>query len=194
MTTDVTRPDLAVTDRPDAGTPRTHPGAGGVTVLVCLLLAGLAALGVQDLLASQGWTAGEPWLLTAVDAVDGLAVGAATTAAGVVLVVLGLAVLLLAVRRGRPTHLRTSASAETWVSPRALGALAARAADRAPGVLHTSVVRSTRRSVVVEVGTRSGPGAPADPGALDAARTAASAQVELVPGARLSVRQAKDAS
>jgi hypothetical protein len=174
---------------PVAPVPRTHPGAGAAVVLVAALGVGVGVVGVHDLLVDRGAIGGPVWVDRALEEVSGLQASAATTTAGAVLVVVGLVLVLLAVRRGRRTHVRADGAAETWVSPRALGALVRDAADRAPGVLHTEVVRASRRRIVLEVGARGGASSTVDREAvLAGARQSAQQEAAPVPGATVVVR------
>jgi hypothetical protein len=173
---------------PQAGAPRTRPGVVPAALVLALVLVGVAVTGVHDLLVERGAVAGPSWTDRLVDHLATVrASSAVTVVAGSVLVAVGLWLVLLAVRRGRRTHLLVAAGAETWISPRALGALAAEAADRAPGVLHTAVVRSSRRRVVLEVGARAGASIDRD-AVLAGAREAALRESAGVPGAKVVVR------
>lgn len=80
-----------------------------------------------------------------------------TTAIGLVVAVLGLALVATALRPARRTHLRVRGDADVWLTPRAVGALASGAAMRHAGVLDARVERVRRRRVTLAV-TPSRPG------------------------------------
>ena len=133
--------------------PAGRPPAVGAALLVGVVLLAAAVVAVRDGAVGLGWTGGPELIRSAVDGLDGRRLGASTfLAIGVVLAVLGLLLVLSALRRAKPTH-RPVGDETVWVSPRALAAIAAAAADRTAGVLEIGrpVVRRRRIRVPVTV-------------------------------------------
>ncbi|MEO9323188.1 hypothetical protein ABFT23_06825 [Nocardioides sp. C4-1] len=172
---------------PTTTVPRARPAVVALALLVALLLLAAGGVLLRDLAVSQGWLDGRAWVPAVVDAVGdvrrstGLAVAAAAVA------VLGLLLLVAAAGRGRPTHAAVEAHTETWISPRAVAAVALEAADRAPGVLHAAVTGAGRRRVVLEV---TGSSSASTRSVVDAAQEAASRAVASVPRVTVVVREA----
>lgn len=134
--------------------PRARPAVVSLAAILALLLIVVAVVALRDLAVEQGWVGGAPWSRGLVDSLDGLTPTTAVVAAGIAVVVLGLLVALAALRPGRKTHLRTTAKADLWLSPRAVAALAQSSAERAPGVISAEATRAGRRRIVVEVVTQ----------------------------------------
>jgi hypothetical protein len=131
--------------RSDLPGPRARPAAGWLGPLVALVMIAVGVLLVQEALARWGVVA-TSWLGSILTTVDGLTAGTWTVPAGVVLVLLGLLVLLAALKPRRRTHLRVEGDADLWITPSALTALAREAAEAVPGVARVSV--SGSRSTV----------------------------------------------
>jgi hypothetical protein len=98
--------------------------------------------------------------------------------------------VLTAFKPRRKTHVEVQGRPDLWLSPQAVGALAARVAERDPEVLNARVSRAGRRRVVVGV-------APRDPeaGSGLAQRIQGTVREELatVGGVTVEVRQEEDA-
>ncbi|MCD0442413.1 DUF6286 domain-containing protein [Glycomyces sp. A-F 0318] len=116
--------------------PRRRPAAGWFGRLGAVLLAGLAVLAGQHAAVELGWAGGESWLRGAVAALDEPSPSTWVLAGGVAAALLGLAFLIAAVVPARRSHLPVEGRCDLWVSPRAVEAMAADAAERSPGVLH----------------------------------------------------------
>ncbi|MEU6859243.1 DUF6286 domain-containing protein [Glycomyces sp. NPDC046736] len=139
--------------------PRRRPAASWLGLVGAVLLAGLAVLFGQHAAAERGWTSRDSWLLAALDRLDDPAPQTWVLAAGIVAALLGLWFLIAACVPARRSHLPVEGRCDLWVSPRALEALAADAAERAPGVLHGhGEVRRRRLRVeaLLAPGTESG--------------------------------------
>lgn len=115
--------------------PRRLPAATWFGLVGALLLAGLAVLFGQHAAAERGWT-GDSWLREALGVLDDAQPSNPVLAVAVAAVLLGLWFLIAACVPARRSHLRVDGRDDLWVSPRALEALAADAAERSPGVLH----------------------------------------------------------
>lgn len=136
---------------------RSFPAPAGrapavtTALLVAVVLLAVAVVAVRDGAVGLGWTGGAELIPKAVDALDGRRLGAFTLLGiGVVLAILGLALIASALRRATPTH-RPVGDGTVWVSPRALAAIAATAADRTAGVLETGRPTVRRRRIRVPV-------------------------------------------
>lgn len=133
--------------------PRRRPAATAPALLVALVLVGLGVLGVHDLLAARGGLGGRPWLSSLADDLDGLTPTWWTTALGVVVALIGLALLWIALRPARRTHQATSMDdGDVWISKRAVGRLAEQAAVRTAGI-ESAAVDVRRRKIVVRATT-----------------------------------------
>lgn len=128
--------------------PRRRPAAAWFGLAGAFLLAGLAVLAGQHFAAERGSTPEASWLRQALAALDDPRPSIWVLAAGIAVMVLGLAFLIAALLPARRSHLRAEDCSCLWISPRALEAMAADAAERAPGVLHgRGAVRRRRLKV-----------------------------------------------
>jgi hypothetical protein len=116
--------------------PRRRPAAAWLGLVGAVLLAGLAVLFGQHAAAARGWTSQDSWISSALSHLDETAPSTWVVAAGIVAALLGLWFLIAAFVPARRSHLPVDGRCDLWVSARALEALAADAAERAPGVLH----------------------------------------------------------
>ncbi|OUZ08596.1 hypothetical protein BHE97_13050 [Aeromicrobium sp. PE09-221] len=132
--------------------PTARPLATRVVAVYGLLGIALGVVTVRDLAVARGWSAGTPWYENAVNGLDGLTSGGATTAAGTVIGVIGLVALICALLPARRTHDRTDATPGLWLSRPAIAMLAERAAERTPGVYEASATVHRRRVVVKAAG------------------------------------------
>lgn len=168
--------------------PRDRATAGWVAGLLALLILALGVVTVLDVVLAQR-DARDPWSRGLLSSLDGLEPSTVTTAAGVVVFVLGILVVLSALKPRRRTHLEVQSRADLWLTPQAVGALAARVAERDPEVLNARVSRAGRRRVVVGV-------SPRDPEATGLAeRVQGTVRDRLAPvgGVAVEVRQEEDA-
>lgn len=168
--------------------PRRTPVSTWTALVPAALLVAVAVVAVRDLVVSQGWSSGTPWVSTAVDRLDGLGASTGLAVVGGAVALLGVVLLLVAVMRGRRTHLpvtdaRVPDDTDVWLTPDALGELAHEIVDRTPGVVSADVRRAGRRKVVVETVGAGDPGA-----VVDTARAAVEAELGGLTPARLVVR------
>ncbi|WP_130011216.1 DUF6286 domain-containing protein [Serinicoccus sediminis] len=134
-------------------TPRRRPVAIWPALLLALGLVALGVASVRDLLVTQGWLVGSPWLTPALSASFTLTPDALTLAVGVAAVVLGLVLLVLGVRPGTRTHRRAPGEVEVWASPEAITHLAREAAERTDGVSAVERAWPSRSGVRLTVRT-----------------------------------------
>lgn len=163
--------------------PTARPAAQAAAVVVGLLLLALAGALVRDAAVALGWLSGSSWTLALLRDLDGLTSTAAVQAASAIAVVLGVLLVLVALRPARATH--RAAGDGLWLSPAAMTALAATVADRTPGVVGVDTRRSGRRRIALDVVS----GARHDPGAVEqAVTTAVRSRLEGLPAPALRVR------
>lgn len=122
-------------DRPvvPAAGPRKAPAAVLPAVLLVLLALGLGVVALRDWLTHLGVFTGTLWTTNTVDAVDGVRRAGWLLPVGVVVALLGLLVVVAALRPRRRTHRRAESSEVVWLRPvdlaRAASAAASGAAD-----------------------------------------------------------------
>lgn len=137
--------------------PRAIPAACWPALPIAATLVVPAVVGVHDLLASLGATHDPAWMPRLLGAADGLGPSMAVLAVATVVGLTGLALILIALRPARRTHVQTQASGDVWISGTAVGALAQTVADRFPGVVSASLARATPRRVDIRVVTDGDP-------------------------------------
>lgn len=134
---------------------RPAPTATPTTVWISLVLAlvpiALAVVLVRDLAVTQGWATGTSWTTQLVDDVDSLSASAGVSIVGGVVAVLGLLLLITALRPARRTHVSLDTEADAWITPRAVAALARAVADRSAGVLEARTDKVSPRKVRILV-------------------------------------------
>jgi len=138
---------------PTRDVPRDRPAAAGLGVVGAIGMVALAVVGIHDLAVDRGWTRGSAWIPSVVDVTDSWSAGTASSAAGAVAVALGLLVVLVALRRGRVSHVAASGGRDLWLSRGASAELLRATADRQAGVVSARAT-ATRRRVDVTVVAR----------------------------------------
>lgn len=137
----------SVSVRP-APVPVAAAAASKVAVVLAILLAAVGVVAVRDAVVGLGWASGTTWLPVAADAVDGFAPVAWLTAAGVAVVLIGLALVVLALKPRRRTAVAVTAQTPMYLTVDGIAALAGAAARDVAGVVDARAT-STRRRVVV---------------------------------------------
>jgi len=134
-----------------AAPQKTGSGPIGVVgpVLAVLLLA-LAVLLGREAAVGLGWLQGSPWLPPAASALDGLAAQTWMIAAGAVLALVGLWLVVTALRPRSRKTLPVTAETGVFVQTRDVARLASAAAREVDGVLSASS-SATRSTVTVDV-------------------------------------------
>lgn len=134
--------------------PKAPAGATFTGIVLALLVIATGVVGIHDLLAGQGWISGSPWLTRAITSLDGVAVASWMVPVAVVVALIGLWLLLVAIKPRRTTHRpATDANLDLWLSSGALAAMATEAAARTPGVASARADARSRRRVDVDVRT-----------------------------------------
>ncbi|QWC84280.1 hypothetical protein KLP28_11895 [Nocardioidaceae bacterium] len=166
--------------------PHAVPAVVWPALLVPVLFVAAGAVAVRDLLVAQGWLGGTPWTGEAVRLLDGADLAAVPWWASVPAVVVGLLLLLTALRPARTTHRAARDGLDLWLTPDAVAAMAHATADRVNGVVDVeSSASRTGRRVRLLVHARSEPDAVR---ARVAQRLADVGVDGLVPRVRLTVR------
>jgi hypothetical protein len=122
--------------------------ASRAAVLLAIGVIVLGAIGIRDALIAVEWVGGTQWLPPVIDAVDGLAPAAWMVAAGVVLGVLGVVLMVTAVLPRRRTALPLTAQTAVYLRRADVAKAASAAAREVPGVLDARTTSSRRKAVV----------------------------------------------
>lgn len=167
-----------------APAPRSRPAAATTAVVLAVLVLAAGVVAVAD--AAGSFNGAGSLAEKAFDGLDGLSASGATTGVGVALAVVGLLLVVAALKpRGR-THLAVDGPVDLWVTPRAAATIAAQEAEEHPDVLEARVESATRRRITLVVTPRS---VVPDRGLAEAVRTRVSSHLAPVSGvARVVVK------
>lgn len=138
---------------------KTPVGPGTISALGLLwsaLLLGVGVVGVQAALVAAGVLTGTAWLTWVIQQVDGLAPAGWMLPVGVVLVLLGLWLLLTALRPRPRTAVALTAATGVFLKPRDLSRLAVAAADQVDGVQDAKATASRSKVSMQIVSTGGG--------------------------------------
>lgn len=124
--------------------PLAAPAARPVAHLVTVALTAIGIVAGHDWLSRMGAIDGPEIIAGFVDWLDGRGWDTVLLPASVLGLAIGLALLFVAVKPRRRTHVRASADVDLWVRPIDVGRIAARAARRCPGVFDASAVAGSR--------------------------------------------------
>lgn len=127
--------------------PKAAPAASAVGVLGSLAVIGGGVIAIREVLVGSGAVTGSRWLPSAVDWIDGLEPQAWMVPAGIGAAVLGLVLMLLAVKPRRSTH-RSLLADGVYLRRKDLAALLETTVGRVDGVGTGRVVTSKRRATV----------------------------------------------
>lgn len=136
--------------------PGRSPVAAATARYVAVALALVVMLGgavsLREAGIELGWVDGAPWIGAAITALNGLRSQWWMVPAGAVALILGLWLVVVAVRPRRKTVVAVDAAGSVWMRPRDVARLASHAASCVPGV---EVLNSaaTRRKVTMYVET-----------------------------------------
>ena len=128
-------------------------GSGAISVVgpvLALLLTAAGLVAIRDAVVRSGLLAGQPWTEQTLRALDGLSAAGWMVPAGAALILLGLWLLLTALRPRRRTAISVTSSTGVFLRLRDVARLAERAAEQVDGVL-VARARATRRAVTVRV-------------------------------------------
>lgn len=146
--------DAAPETHPVAGTrraanaPYAPPAASwaGAFIAVALLVAGVIAL--RDTTIALGWVDGQKWVDSFVDWIDGLRFEPWMVPAGIAAALLGVWMVVSAVRPRRRIALPVTAQSAVWIRPADLAHCATAAATTVPGVLEARSTVTPRKLTV----------------------------------------------
>lgn len=133
---------------PPARTPRRTRGTAALGITLAVLLTAVGVLAVRDALIYADLISGSPLLHELATAVQGLRPETWTVAAGVLLGLLGLALLVKALIRSGPRVTVVTAETGVFLRPRDVTRLVETAAEAVDGVLGVRVSATPRRVVV----------------------------------------------
>lgn len=132
--------------------PTGAPPVAAVALLLAVLLLALAVVLGRDVLVAAGAVSGEPWTTGWLTAVDGLEPQSWMVPGGIVTALVGLWLVVAALRRRPRPDVELGTSGAIWVDRGDTARLAQTAALTADGVLDARATR-TRRGVRVTVTT-----------------------------------------
>lgn len=134
-------------------TPRGGVPAVGPALLFALVLLGAAVVLVRDALVDFGALSGDLWSTAALQWFDGRSAAGWMIPAGIAVALVGLWVIVLALRPRPRTAFPVGDTGQIWISPRDLARLARASAARVDGVHEVRGVSATRRRTKVSVVT-----------------------------------------
>lgn len=129
--------------------PKAAPAARPATMLLALALLALAGAAIHDLLVRAGDIAGAEWLARAIGRIRAVEWQDLVLPTAIVGGVLGLMLIIIAVKPRRATHLPMPGFSG-WIRPADVARRTTMRARRAPGVLEASSAVSAK-SVTVKV-------------------------------------------
>lgn len=139
-------------DRP-APVPLAAPAARPVAYLVTLALASIGAVAAHDWLVRMGAVDRPELVAGFVGWLDGHGWDNVLLPTSILGVLLGLALLVVAFRPRRRTHVRATGHSDMWLRPVDVGRIAARSARRCPGVFDATALAGARAvTVTVDAG------------------------------------------
>lgn len=159
-----------------------------VGVVLALLVITLGVVAAQTALVAAGALTGSPWLTTSVTAVNGLSPAAWMLPGGIVVALVGLWLVITAVKPRPRTGVALQAATGVFLRPRDIARLAAAAADDVDGV-QDARASATRTKVTVHVTTTGANDTTAQGGVADAVKTAVAGRLSaLKKPVRVTVR------
>ncbi len=183
MTTSTPETDLA----PPAKAPLAAPAASAMSVVLAIALIAAGIVAGRDAFIGIGVVTGSPWIGGGLKLLDGLTAQAWMLPAGIAVALLGLLLVVAAIKPRRRTH-RPTTVPNAWITPRDIRRIAAGAALSVTGVADATATGSAR-SLSITITAVSG----YDTGQLvDAVRSAVTtALTPLASPPRLKTRVAK---
>ena len=167
--------------------PVAAPAASGVAVVLAVAVIGLGVVALRDVLIAAGAIAGVPWIVSALNYLDGLRVQNWTLVAGVGVAVLGVLLVGSAAKPRRRTHLPLSVPG-TWITARDIARLASSSARSITGVAAASAGGSGRK-ITLTVTVMAGYDAALIKDAAHATVTKALAPMARLPRVRVRIKE-----
>ncbi len=169
---------------------KTPVGPGAITfvgALLSLLVIVMGAAGLQTAASAAGISTSQPWLTRLLEGSDGLRPLGWMLPVGALLVLVGLWLLVAALRPRPRTAVALKAQTGVFLRPRDMARLAEHAADDLDGVAAVHA-RSTRNKVTVRVESTG------DPGVAEGVRSAVTEQLATLKKAPRVAVQIKEVS
>lgn len=135
--------------------PADAPAARPVVYVVSAVLAGLAVVGVHDLLVRADALGRPEWVPAALEWISGLDWVSMALPVAIVAFIVALLLLIVAFKPRRSVGMRGASASATWFRPVDVARLCSQSARRIPGVLSASS-SATSRKVTVTATTADG--------------------------------------
>lgn len=165
--------------------PRVGNGAvAAVGLLLSLVVVGCGVVGVHDALVATGLVGGTGWVETAIESADGVRPDLWVLLGGVLAVLLGLALLLSALRPRPRKVVAVRARTGVVMAPRDVAQLVTGTAESVAGVISASASATLRKVAVRVVST----GDPSTEAAVREAVEARLAALQPPPTVRVTTR------
>ncbi len=132
----------------DPKTPLALPAAAFTGPLIAVLVLAAGVVGIRDGILGAGWITGTSWTTAAAEWIDGLAFAGWMIPVAIAAIIIGLFLLLAALRPRRKTAVALTAQTSVWIEPAAIARIAADVARSVPGVLNAKAT-ATRRAVTI---------------------------------------------
>ena len=142
-TTTTTSTSTSAEAAPPAKAPLAAPAATSVSVVLALVLIGAGVVAGRDALIDFGAIAGTPWIAAGLKAIDGLTAQTWMLPVGIAVAIIGLLLLVAAVKPRKRTHVPTTAPG-VWITPRDVRRVARTAALSLTGVAAATAGGSAR--------------------------------------------------
>lgn len=134
---------------PAAGrTPVAAPAAGFLGLVFAALLFAVGVVALRDAVIAAGWVNGPLWVDAAIDWIDGLKFATWMIPAGIVALLVGMWMVICALKPRRKTAIAAAARSSVWINPVDLARAASHTAHTVPGVLAVRSV-ATRRKLTI---------------------------------------------
>jgi hypothetical protein len=189
ITTPGVPPTAVSAARPAAGRPPSAlPAAAPAGVFLAFVLLGLGVVALRDTAVALQWLPGTPWIDAMVHRIDGLRFTWTMIPVGLAALVVGMALVIAALRPSRKTALPVTAASSIWISPWELAAVASYAANSVPGVFDARTA-GTRRALTISARVADSETAEAKTAEVVAAVHAAVAIVAASPKVAVTIRK-----
>lgn len=129
-------------------TPVAAPAAGFLGLVLAVILIALGVVALRDAIIAAGWLNGPLWIDGTIDWIDGLSFSSWMIPAGIAALLVGLWMVICALKPRRKTAIEVAARSAVWIDPVDLARAASYAAERVPGVLSAQSV-ATRRKLAI---------------------------------------------
>lgn len=135
-----------------AAVPRAPAPAAYLGAALSLAVVAAGVIGIRDGIVAAGWMDGSMWTANAVNWIDGLTFAAWMIPAGVIALLLGVVLVIVALAPRRSTAVAVAGRTSVVIAHRDIARIAQSAARTVPGVIDAHA-DSTRRTVTVRART-----------------------------------------